>query len=70
MHRQLQRSEREKVSLQRLSCGQGAVLGALSQKVIICNLSHKNSSDDTKWFLITRRWNVVRIKAADNYDVY
>lgn len=30
----------------------------------------KNSADDIKCFLITRRWNVVRIKVADNCGVY
>lgn len=29
-----------------------------------------NRADDIKWVLITRRWNVVRIKVADNCDVY
>lgn len=30
----------------------------------------KTSADDIKWFLITCHWNVVRIKVADNCDVY
>lgn len=34
------------------------------------NLSHKNSTGDTKWFLIPRPYNAARIKVTDNYDAY